>query len=199
MWCPKCKHDYVKGVTHCADCGMELTETVQEVKTDGLMSFSDGSEKNSHAYRSLRSKKEDVSSTAYSFTIVSLIGIVFLALFGAGVLPLNTAGYMKVLICIVMGAMFAAFLAVGLRSFSQLKSLGNAADAEDKRFQEVTSWFTDSVSKEDVDSRITENAEHEQLYFSRIEIMEQIIREKYSDLDEAFLDHIIEALYTELF
>lgn len=214
MRCPKCRKEYADKITRCADCGTMLTEAAEavnpdrvstddansdNVNSDSLKNLSGGSETNSHAYRSLKSKREDIKSTAYSFTIVSLLGILFLALFAAGLLPLNTPGYMKILICIVMGAMFAAFLAVGLKSFSQLKSLGEAADAEEKRFQEVTSWFTSSVSRDDVDSRITGDAESEQLYFCRYEIMEQIIRKKYPDLDEAFLDHIIESLYTGLF
>ena len=28
MWCPKCKNEYVEGITHCADCGMELVESL---------------------------------------------------------------------------------------------------------------------------------------------------------------------------
>ena len=51
---------------------------------------------------------------------------------------------------------------------------------------------------ETIDADI-ENDDENQLYFSRYEKMQQSISEKYPGLDETFLDHIIETLYTELF
>ncbi len=30
MWCPKCKNEYVEGVTSCADCGCELVDELPE-------------------------------------------------------------------------------------------------------------------------------------------------------------------------
>ncbi len=29
-WCPKCRNEYIEGVKVCADCGMELVETLEE-------------------------------------------------------------------------------------------------------------------------------------------------------------------------
>lgn len=36
MWCPKCKNEYVEGVTTCADCGCELVaELPEEINPEG--------------------------------------------------------------------------------------------------------------------------------------------------------------------
>ena len=29
-WCPKCKYEYVDGITKCADCGSDLVENLPE-------------------------------------------------------------------------------------------------------------------------------------------------------------------------
>lgn len=30
MWCPKCKNEYVAGITQCADCGVALVDSLEE-------------------------------------------------------------------------------------------------------------------------------------------------------------------------
>ena len=29
-WCPKCKNEYIEGITTCADCGVELVEELHK-------------------------------------------------------------------------------------------------------------------------------------------------------------------------
>ena len=76
----------------------------------------------SHAYVSKKTKIEDVTSTAYTFTIVSVAGFILLILFGLDLLPFHSASYTKTLILIVMGVMFAIFFFVGIKSFMELKT-----------------------------------------------------------------------------
>lgn len=45
----------------------------------------------SHAYVSKKTKIEDVTSTAYTFTIVSVAGFILLILFGLDLLPFHSA------------------------------------------------------------------------------------------------------------
>ena len=73
----------------------------------------------SHAYVSKKTKKEDVTSTAYTFTIVSVAGFILLILFGLDLLPFHSASYTKTLILIVMGVMFAIFFFIGIKVRSQ--------------------------------------------------------------------------------
>ena len=215
MWCPKCKNEYVAGITKCADCGADLVNILKE--TDKEPTFSSEAPENLatvsphfdeeetqkattplHAYVSKKAKAADLKSTAYTFTLVSVIGIIFLVLFFMDVLPFHTTFHTKVMSSIVMGSMFLIFLIIGIRSFMETKAVSGEADKEEKAFAEITEWFRGSYTKEDIDADI-ENDDENQLYFSRYEKMQQSISEKYPGLDETFLDHIIETLYTELF
>lgn len=212
MWCPKCKNEYVAGITRCADCGVALVdflEECEETEDSCALGPENPSEsfpepptepvKLTHAYISKRAKTEDMKSTAYTFTLVGALGIIFLILFATGVLPLRTAEYMKIMICVVMGAMFAIFFFIGVRSFRQLKGLKDGADAEEQLLTEVVKWFAAAHTAEEVDSAVDIGLSEETLYFARYEVMNRWISEKYPDLEEAFLDHVIETLYSEMF
>lgn len=213
MWCPKCKNEYVAGITTCADCGIPLVEKLEtSADSSGFLeeSFSEQvsrttgnpeEEKNTpplHAYVSKKAKAADLKSTAYTFTFVSVIGIVFLILFLFDVLPFETAFHMKVLTSVVMGILFFIFLIIGIRSFLEIKAITHAADEEEQLFTEITEWFSGRFTAEDMEGE-SEITEETQRYFCRYEAMQQAISEKYPNLDEAFLDHIIETLYPELF
>lgn len=213
MWCPNCKNEYVPGITQCADCGVALVESlaeydaqesqesdVKKIDFDEVAQVAEETPvKAAHAYISKKSKTEDMKSTAYTFTIVGILGIVLLILFATGVLPLHTANYMKVMICIVMGAMFVIFLLIGIRAFQQIKTYSDEADNEEQILAEITAWFRDSYDKAAIDATIDTAQPEELLYFSRYEVMRQYIVEKYPDVEESLLDHMIETLYTEIF
>lgn len=36
-WCPKCKNEYVEGITVCADCGMELVDSLKKPRNNPLI------------------------------------------------------------------------------------------------------------------------------------------------------------------
>ena len=154
----------------------------------------------SHAYVSKKTKIEDVTSTAYTFTIVSVAGFILLILFGLDLLPFHSASYTKTLILIVMGVMFAIFFFVGIKSFMELKTLSNAADREEKQFEEIWHWFLDTYTAETInaDAGISDDSD-EQNYFLRYEVMRSLLLEKYPKTDASLLDHIIETIYDKIF
>lgn len=218
MWCPKCKNEYVEGITFCADCNCELVEDFKETEEN----FYSGADfysaeesaypddtssgevepekpKPMHPYVSKKTKKEDMKSTAYTFTIVGFLGFAVLVLLELDLLPISLAGHMKWMLGIVLGAMFLIFFFIGLKYFKLLKEMGNADEEEQKLLKEITEWFASNYSAKTIDSDLPAEFSEEQLYFSRYEFMSKVISEKYSELEESFLDYIIEALYPEIF
>ena len=228
MWCPNCKNEYVPGVTHCADCGVDLVETLEECAVESELSetetelpamdmkFSASGDNETgmpeelfakepcetaqaHAYISGKTKTEDMKSTACTFTLVGALGLILLALFAAGILPIRMAGYMKVMMCLVMGTMFAVFLVIGLRSFSQIKACKAAADSEERLLSEILHWFGENFDQTSLDDGLDTSQPEETLYFARYEVMRRNILAKYPGIDESLLDHMIETLYAEIF
>lgn len=150
-------------------------------------------------YVSKESKKEETKSTAYSFLLVSVIGFIALILFATGALPVHVADYMKIMLCIVMGAMLLIFFVIGIVSLRQLKTLGTQAEKKNDLSSEIISWFTSTYSAEDIDESMDEEVFDQDLYFKRYEIMTRFLSKQYPDLEETFLDHLVEELYGNLF
>ena len=222
MWCPNCQNEYVAGITTCADCDVELVDSLkayeemqkkeQEMADASVADFysedmseeadsdtSTPSFEPAQAYISKKAKTEDMKSTAYTFTIMSVLGIVFLILFATDNLPLQTAQYTKIMTCVVMGTMFLIFFVIGIRSFGQIKKLANDVDDEESLLAESLEWFRSSYQPTDIDSGLDTSQPAETLYFARYEVMQHILSEKYPDMEESLLDHTIETLYSELF
>lgn len=152
-----------------------------------------------HAYVSKKTKKADMKSTAYTFTVVGFLGLVVLLLLELEMLPISLAVHMKWMLGIVLGAMFLIFFFIGLKYFKLLKEMGNADEEEQKQFKEITEWFTSNYSAQIIDKDTSSELSEEQLYFGRYEFMSRVISEKYPELEESFLDHIIESVYPEIF
>lgn len=221
MWCPKCKNEYVPGITKCVDCDVDLVESLEEYESseaqasveelchtyddpDEDISDSKDSEKilssaPSHAYVSKKLKTEDIKSTAYTFTLVGIAGIIIVILFAAGILPLHTAAYMKAIIGFVMGALFIIFLIIGIRSFQQIKTVTAEADKEETILSEALEWFRANFDQAAIDAELDTNEAEETLYFTRYEKMHALFLSKYPDIDDALLDYMIEILYSEIF
>lgn len=221
MWCPKCKNEYVDGILTCADCNCALVASLAEYEADlrneqaisneaawnDMDDSSDGMESENdkkvsaptHAYISKKAKAKDMKSTAYTFTVFGALGMLCLILFVAGVFPVQTAAYMKIMTCIVMGALFLVFLMIGIRSFGQLKGITSAADAEEILLTEALTWFQEQYKASDIDENLEHTTTEEMLYFARYEKMHQLLSAKYSDMEDALADHIIETLYAQIF
>lgn len=151
-------------------------------------------------YVSKESKKKDTKETAQAFLIVSIAGFVVLILFAAGVLPIHMADYMKIMMSVVFGVMCVIFFVIGITSLRQVKTLEAQAITEGSLEKEIHDWFMDSFAKQLRENFADEDdLSKEDLYFKRYEKMSAYIEKKYPDLNELFLDHMVEQLYAEIF
>lgn len=212
MWCPNCKNEYVKGITHCADCGVPLVETLPEEEPeteygaapladekDDAQTVNESAVSSAHAYVSKASKAADMKSTAYTFTLVGIGGLILLVLLAAGILPVSLAASAKTMIYIVMGAMFLVFSGVGIHSFAKIRGLEAASAAEEQLLSTTISWFLSTYGASDIDAGLDTDQPEETLYFARYEVMKRFLTAHNPNIEPSVLDHMIETLYSAIF
>lgn len=143
---------------------------------------------------------EDAKSTASTFLIIGTLGIIALILIGLDIIPLSMETYTKILMLIVMGALFVVFLIVGIVYQTRLNSLKTEIQKEEDLTQTVSDWFYENFTKEAIDSRLEQIPEGEEaLYFARYEIMAEALKSRFPDLNENFADEMLEEFYGKLF
>ncbi len=141
---------------------------------------------------------EDVRSTAYSFTIVGVLGVVFMLLIDLGIIPINMATYMLIIMNIVMGFLFLFFVCVGIKSFLDMKNVKETEIKEENMESEITTWFL----KEHKDEMLTFQTDvtlPEEAFYPRAEHMKEIFANQYPDMDQEDLDYYIDLLYGMIF
>ncbi len=179
----------------------ELSEEIQKEAGD----TPSGAESRStwHApYQNSAQKAEENKTSAYTLLIVGIAGFVVSLLILFGVIPLyRNSVTTRYFICGVMGALFLLFIIFGIVSMKTFKLLSVKAKSEDSLLAEITKWCDENLSAAGIDEGLfdTEDIAEEQKYFKRTDKMKRLIKEKYMNLEEAFLDHFVDDYYQNLF
>ena len=148
---------------------------------------------------------EDTKATGQCFTAVGAIGLIAIVLLDTGVISLAALDSVnKLMISIVMGLVFLIFFIIGIKSFMELKDISKKMDRNNSLEKEIMEYVTvthrdelmalasaSSDEKSDVNSG--------DLYYKRAELITSVITEKYSLLEESFLDHMVEEIYSKIY
>ena len=100
-----------------------------------------------------------------------------------------------------MGVLFLLFIIFGIVSMRTFKILSVQAKSEDTLLEEITKWCQENLTAELIDNGLLgmEEMLEEQKYFRRADKMKKMIRDKFMNLDEEFLDHFVDDYYQNLF
>lgn len=156
----------------------------------------------STVYENRGDKAKEYKSSAYVLVLVGLFGILLLTLIQLQIIPIHFGN--EIMINIVMGGMFVIFIVMGVASFRSSKQLAEEALEENILVSEVNQWCEKNLNSKEIDLKIGDaelvnRMPHELLYFKRSEYMRKLITEKFLNLEETFLETIIEKYYQLLF
>ena len=231
-WCPKCKCEYVEGVTVCADCGCELVDHLdgtedeilqtdpqkiaqafirtgealpEELLDSELLQDFDFDEEEAKptvqkAYRNSAEQAKENRASAFSLLFVGGAGFVFILLFFLDVSDLHMTLLSKYMVSGVMGVLVILFIVMGIISLRNSKILKKKAYKENNLTQEIKRWCMDRFRKEEIDAILEIDKQQEELqYFARAKYMKEAIQKQFMNLEEGYLDRLIEEVYAEIF
>lgn len=212
-WCPNCKCEYIEGIKVCADCGCKLVDTLEtesqiedtiEENVAETENFEFDEEEPAPKYHSLymnnEERAEENRTAAYTLLLVGGAGLVLIVLFFFDVINLHMALTSKYMITGVMGALFILFIIMGIVSMKNSKILTQKASKENNLTMEIKKWCKENLKREQVDVQLELGEQPEELkYFQRFDYMKKAIQNQFMNLDEAYLERLIEEVYPEIF
>ena len=177
----------------------------RELVPEGLgEAFYDEGEKASHQYHPVyvnnEEKAEDNRTSAYTLLFVGGVGLVVIALFFFDVLRIDMSLTNKYMVTGVMGVLFILFIIMGIVSMKNSRILTKKAHKENNLTMEIRKWCLENLKKEDIDSLLGISGQQEELkYFQRFDYMKGAIQKQFVNLDEGYLDRLIEEVYPDIF
>lgn len=247
-WCPKCKCEYVQGITKCADCDCELVDSLQEnefvsdwdkeiaqramaimmkeqasAAAEAMATNPSAAEENEISevakenedetedtaktpayqgrYVNHAERAEDNKMSAFVLLTVGSAGFVFVVLYFFDMLPVHRLFGNKYMVSGVMGSLFLLFIIMGIVSLRNSKILAKKAKKENNLTNEIRKWCAENLFKEQIDVSLSfeETTPEELKYFPRFEMMKELIKRQFVNLDEAYLDRLIDEIYPTVF
>lgn len=150
-------------------------------------------------YQRKGDRAEDLKSSGQVLLLVGILGCVVMLLIDFEILPIKLGNL--VMMNVLMIALFLMFIGFGIYSLKGAVQYKAQASDEDEQTEKIMTWIKDSLTAQqiDEDAQIEPADADEIRFFKRTENMKIRIAAQFDDLDESFLDSLIETAYQELF
>lgn len=153
------------------------------------------------AYVNNEERAKENRSSAYTLLLVGGAGLIAVILVFFDVIRLPLAMSNKYMISGVMGVLFLLFIIMGILSMRNSRILAGKARSENNLTLEIRRWCGENIEGSEIDRLLTfdEDAGQELKYFGRFEKIKDMIQNQFVNLDEAYLDRLIDEIYPEIF
>lgn len=145
-------------------------------------------------------KYKDLRGSALTLILTGLLGDIYLIGKSLGLIPFGPDynGITNILFLIVMGALFNVFLIGGFLAYKKSNTIKNEIGEEEQLTADILSEFTEKTAAE-LDSNYETTENEGTLYFNRTDYLRKQITARYGNLDEAYLEDLIEQIYQAVF
>ncbi len=154
-----------------------------------------------NVYENSKEKYQDNLSSAITFLVCGIAGLVIVLLNDFGVLHFfSLKGASGILTNVVLIVLFAAFIVIAFISFKAAKNAKSKIATESRTNAEILDWLSENLNPDIIDSSYdgSELAD-EMKYFNRSSYIKNVISEKYPDLKEEIVDAITDEYIEKIF
>lgn len=152
-------------------------------------------------YQDSSQRASDNRSSAWALLAMGTAGLLVVILGAAGVLPLKFGD--SYLFCGVMGAIFILFLVAGVVSMRNARIFEGKAESENSLRDTLMGWCRENLHAEEINREVgvgSEESSEEELYFRRFEYIKAKLNHQFVNLDQGFLDKLIDdSVYEAIF
>lgn len=138
---------------------------------------------------------KDLVGTGYTFVILSVLGLIYLALCQLKVIPISY----NVLALIVLTAMFVIFIIIGISSFVKAKGIKAMIGSEEEESKNILSWLREHAAADRLEAMKGEEESEEEYYLNLTEQLKGELKEEYPEAEDSYLEMLIEEYYSEVF
>ncbi len=145
-------------------------------------------------------KYKDLRGSALSLITVGVLGDIYLIgkTFGFISFGPEYEGITSILFLIVMGTLFNVFLIGGILAYGKSNIIKAEIGEEEQLTADILSEFT-VKSAEELDTNYETDVNEGTLYFNRTDYLKKQIINKYGNLEEAYLEDLVEQIYQTVF
>lgn len=152
-------------------------------------------------YEKAKDKYQENISTAVTFLLFGVAGIVFVALNIAGILSFfNIHNSSGILMTTVLSLLFVIFIIIGIYSFKLSARYKKNAAVETDNTKQVIEWLKKNISPDDVDASYdSASLSDEMKFFERSDYLKKAVISQFPELDEDFIENTVEQYIEKIF
>ncbi len=138
---------------------------------------------------------KDLISSAFSFLVISILGIL--------ILVINAIGFISIfngtMTYIVMGGLFLIFLYIGITTLIKSNKVKGQISEENQVTDAINLWLSQNITKESLNELVNPKDTEEIQFMQKIEKMKELVIKQFGELDDLYLDRITEEYYNNHF